>query len=92
MFGDLSAWCFKYPGGFRFSASHPGYKRLTIQPCIIPEWKSFHAEHRGYATEWKYSSGKTTLNVTVPDGCVADVILPDGKKQVCKTGKYTFSC
>ncbi len=91
MFGDLSGWCFRYPGGFRFDPARPGYKKLTIQPAIIPEWESFRAEHRGYITEW-VCSGKQTVNirVTVPAGCTATVILPCGYSKVCKTGIHEF--
>ncbi len=92
MFGDLSAWCFKYPGGFRFSAAHPGYRHLTIQPEIIREWGSFKAQHRGYITEWQYNEKDDTvfIRVTVPEGCKAEVILPCGCKKSCKPGTYEF--
>lgn len=92
MFGDLSAWCFKYPGGFRFSAAKPGYKNLTIQPEIIREWGSFKAQHRGYITEWQYNKKDDTvfIRVTVPEGCKAEVILPCGCKKSCKPGIYEF--
>ncbi len=91
MFGDLSGWCFRYPGGFRFSAENPGYKKLVIQPEIIPEWGSFHAEHRGYATEWICKNGETAdIRITVPAGCTAKVILPCGYTKICKPGKYEF--
>ncbi|MBR1999272.1 MAG: hypothetical protein IJ992_02025, partial [Lentisphaeria bacterium] len=92
MFGDLSAWCFKYPGGFRFSAAKPGYKNLTIQPEIIREWGSFKAQHRGYITEWQYNEKDDTvfIRVTVPEGCKAEVILPCGCKKSCKPGIYEF--
>lgn len=92
MFGDLSAWLYKYPGGFRFSAARPGWKRLVIQPCIIPEWKKFRAEHRGYVCEWSCMAKAVKISVTVPEGCTADVILPDGSKKVCGAGLYRFSC
>ncbi len=94
MFGDLSAWCFRYPGGFRFDAAKPGYKKLTIQPAIIPGWKSFKAEHRGYITEWECKAdGKSVdVNITVPAKCSATVILPDGQKKLWAHGKYKYQC
>ena len=92
MFGDLSAWLYKYPGGFRFNAARPGWKHLTIQPELIPEWKTFRAEHRGYITEWTCEDdGAVCIRITVPAGCSADVILPDGSMYKCKTGEFEFA-
>ncbi len=92
MFGDLSAWCFRYPGGFRFGAEHPGYKKLTIQPMIIPEWKTFRAEHRGYITEWECNPDGETVNIkiTIPEKCAATVVLPCGFTKFCRAGQYEF--
>lgn len=90
MFGDLSAWCFKYPGGFRFSEERPGFRRLTVQMCVIPEWKHFRAEYRGYETSWKCTGKGVRMQVVVPEGCAADVILPSGGREVCRTGKHCF--
>ncbi len=92
MFGDLSGWCFRYPGGFRFDAAHPGWKKLTIQPEIIPDWKTFRAEHRGYVTEWTCNETEETadIRITVPAGCTAKVILPCGYTKICKPGICEF--
>lgn len=91
MYGDPSAWCFRYPGGFRFTEEHPGFRRLTVKMCVIPSWKSFRAEHRGYETFWKCTGGEVRMRVRVPEGCAADVILPSGESVVCRTGIHHFT-
>lgn len=92
MFGDLSAWLYKYPGGLRFSETRPGWKYITIRPQIIPEWGSFRAEHRGYVCQWRMTDEKTVgFSITVPEGCKADVILPDGRSFTAEAGSYNYT-
>ncbi len=92
MFGDLSAWFFRYAAGFMHQEENPGWKRITIRPENLSELDYVKAEYRGYVSNWKRERGKFVLNVTVPEGCTADVVLPDGTKATCAPGKAEFRC
>lgn len=74
MFGDLSAWFFKYPGGirpdFRF-----GLKKLELRP-IIPECME------KFSTSWngvKISYSDGIYSADVPDSIEVVLTLPDGE-------------
>ncbi|MEI8245380.1 MAG: family 78 glycoside hydrolase catalytic domain [Lentisphaerota bacterium] len=90
MFGDISAWMFKYPGGFSHNFDIPGEKYLKIAPMFIVGLEHVKAEHQGYVSEWQADGGVYTLSVTVPDGAAASVYLPDGTLHEVTGGSYQF--
>ena len=92
MFGDLSAWFFRYAAGFMHQEENPGWKRITIRPENLSQLDYVKAEYRGYVSNWKREGGRFVLNVAVPEGCTADVVLPDGAKATCAPGAAEFRC
>ncbi len=92
MFGDISAWCFRYIGGFRPGEDYSGGKKhMEILPYVIPSWKKFRAEYRGFVSEWEYcGNGVAKISITVPEMNIARVFLQDGRLKTCIAGKYDF--
>lgn len=90
MFGDLSAWLFRYAAGFKHQPENPGWKRLSICPENLKALDSVKADYRGYVSHWTRDKGVFTLEVTVPKGCTADVVMPDGRATVCEAGVHTL--
>ena len=90
MFGDISAWMYKYPGGFSHDFDNPGKKYMKIAPKFIAGLEHVRAEYQGYVSEWKVEGGVFRLSVTVPEGSCASVSLPDGGKHEIAGGSCEF--
>ncbi len=73
----------------------PGYKRFKIQPIVGGTLTYAKASTRSpYGTissSWKLDGVKFTLEVEVPYGSTAEVIMPSGHKNVVTFGKHRFS-
>jgi len=80
MFGSVSAWFFKYPGGIRSAPDAVGFDRIIIAPQMAGDlkWaKAAYASVRGnISSEWTRDGRHLTLNVTVPVNTTATVYLP----------------
>lgn len=76
--GAVSDWLHRTVGGL--VAEEPGYRRMRIAPC--PGHGLAHASlrhvtvHGEVHVSWQVSDGEMTLEVTVPAGCEATVVLP----------------
>jgi len=71
----------------------PGFKTLAIRPAICDlAWArgSVPTPHGDVFVSWKWSDDQLALDVTIPDGTEADVILP-AKTEHVKAGKHSFS-
>ena len=71
----------------------PGFKTLAIRPAICDlAWArgSVPTPHGDVAVSWKWSDDKLALDVTIPEGTEADVILPSKTEHV-KAGQHSFS-
>ena len=69
-------------------AVEPGYRRFRIRP--VPGGGLTHAQgHIGeIAATWKIEDGVFTLDVIVPEGKEAEIILPSGKTLTVQGGQY----
>lgn len=93
-FGDFSAFFYQYWGGIAPDPEVPGFRHVIIHPRF-PEaldWvKTSHKSPFGeIRSEWKRNGEKVELEVFIPAGCSADVILPDAEKHPVGDGSYTF--
>ena len=75
-------------------ASAPGYKRFTVKP--IPGGTLTYAEgslkSRYGTVSVKWERDETfTLYLTVPEGTVCDVVLPNGETNSVSYGSYVFT-
>ena len=64
--------------------------QLRAIPIHLCRLRYFGDEDRGYVSHWTRDNGVFTLDVTIPEGCVADIVLPDGSTSICKAGKHTL--
>ncbi|MBE6356547.1 MAG: hypothetical protein E7058_05490 [Lentisphaerae bacterium] len=78
-FCDVYAWSYRYLAGF--SPAEPGFRRISIRPCLIPQLDSFAAAyqtpHGQLSIRWERTGKKINCAIRIPDGCTADIILPD---------------
>lgn len=91
--GAVADWIYQVVAGIR--PAEPGYRRVRVQP--VPgegiDWVRATYESRvgPIAVEWRTAEGAFTLDVTIPDGVPADVVLPDGTTHEVTGGTHTFT-
>ncbi len=82
MFGDVSAWCFRYLGGLTPDEQHPGFAgHVTLRPNPVPEldwFRMYHDTPAGrIALEWSNLDGDFKVKVTVPEGIQYHLEMPE---------------
>ena len=74
----------------------PGWKKVMIKPQLNYRMKYiefFYDSISGkYEISWKWIENKFYMNVSIPFGTEAEVILPNGMKYNIKEGKYKYEC
>ena len=96
MFGDISAWMFRYLGGLNPVFEAPGFKAVNIMPCFPKKLESFSASYKSrfgiIRSEWHREGRKVVCNFTIPRGVTASISLP-GMETIQENGakKLTFS-
>ncbi|MDD3886897.1 MAG: family 78 glycoside hydrolase catalytic domain [Victivallaceae bacterium] len=77
MFGDVSAWMYRYIGGIR--PTSPGFATLTLHPAFAPGiesctalYRSIHGEIR---SEWKRRGDDVECRFEIPSQCLAEIHL-----------------
>lgn len=80
MFGDISAWCYKYLAGISPDPEAPGFKRVIIRPRPPRGLEWARGEHRSpyglIAGSWRKDSGRFFLDVVIPPNTTASVFVP----------------
>jgi len=79
-FGDISGWFIQRIGGIRYNRDGDG--RVYITPGFIDVLdfaEAFHISPYGKIfVKWVRDNGSIVLDITVPDGCAGDIVLPSG--------------
>lgn len=69
-----------------------GYRRFQVKP--VPDGSLTYAEGSlktvfgKIEIKWKQQDGRFTLNVTVPEGTEAEIVLPDKEAKIVGSGHY----
>ncbi len=92
MFGDISAWMYQYLGGITPLEESPGFKHFRIAPRLPAGLETVDAEHRGIASRWVRGERDFKLEIVVPKGCTAEVVMPDGQVYQAGAGKSFYEC
>lgn len=94
MFGDISAWMFQYLAGLAPDPEHPGFAHTLVQPHPVPglDWvKADHqTPHGPIQVAWTRQDSSFTLDLTVPAGTTATVVLPDTSRRQVTGGIHQF--
>lgn len=92
MFGDVSAWMYRYLGGLIPLEDAPGFRHFRIAPQLPEELDSVEMEHRGIVSRWSRGAGTFRLEVVIPKGSSAEIVLPDGSCHNAGAGKSFYEC
>ena len=88
-FGSVGQWLYQALVGINLEPDHPGYERIRIQPQTVRdlEWVSGSMNTiRGLiASSWKRTSETLTLDVTIPVGSEADIVIPKPARAVASS-------
>lgn len=80
LIGDLNIWLHEYLGGIRSDPNAPGFKRIIIKPEPVGglTWvKDSYDSVRGrISSEWRQSTGRFDLEITIPANTTAEVYVP----------------
>ncbi|SEB45975.1 alpha-L-rhamnosidase [Microbacterium hydrocarbonoxydans] len=76
--GAVASWLHRVVGGIE--ATEPGYRRIRIAPRPgggLTSAKTGHTTVRGeIAVSWRHENGEMAVDVVVPEGADAEVVLP----------------
>ena len=93
-FGSVCEAIYSRIAGLRNLA--PGWRKVMIKPQINYRMKNmnytFESISGKYEIFWKWKNNKFNLIVTIPYGCEAEIILPNGINHNVKDGKYFYEC
>jgi alpha-L-rhamnosidase len=93
--GAVASWLHRIVGGIE--AVEPGYRRMRIAPQPGGGLTSANTRHESVrgevAVAWRIEAGEVALDVTVPDGVEAEVVLPlhpDAAAELVGAGEHSW--
>ncbi len=90
--GAVGDWLYRRLVGLE--PLEPAYRSFAVKPVIgggITHAEAFTTCPYGrISVDWTIDNGIFTLNVTVPQGTVAKVTLPEGEEQTVSGGEHSF--
>ena len=94
--GAVITFLHRYVAGLRPDEERPGYERFTVAPMPgggIMSAEATHDARRGrIRSAWSIIDGTFTLEVEVPAGADAEVVLPDATRTTVGPGRSTHTC
>ena len=93
-YNGIGTWFYQAVGGIRPDENNPGYKHIYIEPQIPTgvTWAKTTKEspYGTISVDWQLEpSGKLSMNISLPVGTTATVILPSTAKNCLVNGKTT---
>ena len=82
MFGSISAWFFRWPGGIQAADDAVGFDRIAIRPQVVPSLKWVKCSHRSIRglieSDWATTERGMSYAIVIPPNTTAVVELPSG--------------
>lgn len=95
MFGAVTSYLFEYILGVRQSESSYGYDNIRIQPCMIEGLNrvsgSFETVKGKISVSYTQENKVLTLDVKIPAGIRATVVMPDGTEHLFTEKEFSLS-
>ena len=93
-YGAVGEWIYREILGIRRTA--PGYDKLVLEPkplAGLTYAKGYHiCGHGKISSEWNLRDGKFEYDCEIPEGCEAEIKLPDGSvRKISEEGCYFFT-
>jgi alpha-L-rhamnosidase len=89
---SIGAWFTEGIGGIRFDEKSPGFTHFFIKPAVVGDLKSARTSYKSIRgtilSDWRLDNGSLHLDVTVPVGTSATVLVPaSGPAGVTESGR-----
>lgn len=85
MFGDISAWMFRWLAGIQPDAARPGFAHTILRPTPVPGVDWVNASHQSpygvVSSAWNRDGARAVFAVTVPPNTTATVWLPSASAE-----------
>lgn len=73
----------------------PAYRRFRVAPLpgggLTAASAALESPHGRIESAWQLTGGRLLLEVVVPPGTTAEVVLPNGEADVVGPGRHTFT-
>jgi len=93
--GAVVSFLHRYVAGIRRLESGPAYRHFRVQPqpggAITWASAQHDSPYGRIESSWRVEGDKFKLNVTVPPGTTAEIVLPDGMADTVTAGCHTLS-
>lgn len=80
MQGGFDAWFFKGIAGISPVPENPGFRTIRFEPMLVNllEWAegTYRSKEGLIKSSWKWKGGLFSWNITIPEGCKGEVVLP----------------
>jgi alpha-L-rhamnosidase len=80
MFGSVGSWLYKALAGINLAAGSVGFEKIRIAPQMVRDLRhaagSVETWRGQVASSWSRDEGKVKLDVVIPVGSEAEVVLP----------------
>ncbi len=88
MYGSVCDWMYRYVVGIRQDVDSSGFSRISVAPWAGPELTSasakIHTVRGQLDVAWEKNDMLTRMEVNIPVGCVAEIIVPKPDSGKCK--------
>lgn len=93
--GSFARWFYECLGGIR-PGENGGFEKFILKPTFYAELGYVNTKYKSPFGEinstWHHiGNNKFKWSFILPQGSCADVILPNGKKEIYKSGEYTIT-
>ncbi len=94
-YGSVMDWLFGVMVGIKVCDGGAGYTHITVEPHPNREIgyaaASINSRQGKVSTSWRYNGNEIRYEILVPNGCTADVTLPNESRIILKSGNYTIT-
>lgn len=94
--GAVVSFLHRYTAGINPDEDAPGYRRFTVAPRpgggLTRAWAEYHSPYGRIESSWELAGDRFHLDITVPPGTAAEVVLPDGTRHAATPGTHTYKC
>jgi len=94
MFGEPSAWMYRYLAGI--SPLAPGFSKVLFAPNFVSQTDYVRAEHLApsgkIVSQWQRKGNKIHCSFTLPEGVTAQVELPGIAEEIQTSTDFIIEC
>lgn len=91
MMGQIDEWLFKTLAGIQNQPGTHGLRHLLIAPTLVGDLQYIKASTASLYGKISVHCSRSRLDVEIPVGSDATIVLPNGDRKQVGSGRYTFN-